>query len=320
MPTKRIASIDAFRGFAILTMVLANYLAGVEWVPAGLKHAPDVGLTVIDLIAPFFIFAIGLTYGLSAQRRIERDGWPQTVSHFASRYLAILGVGALISAGMFYFGQSESILSWGVLQAIGVAGLVALVFIRTPAWVRALVGLAILAIYQVLLNTLWLSTVLASSHGGLLGAISWSGMLVLVTAVSDTFHRRGEDLKTLVGLAVLALALGLALTPWAPISKNRVSASYVLVSLAASGLVYAVFVLLADRLGLRLRPLPAWGKNPILLYFLHLVLLGIVVLPDAPGWYAQAPHWLVAVQAAGLLVALSAIAHWLARNNRIIAF
>jgi len=46
-------------------MVLADYLAGPEVVPAWLKHAPDVGLTVIDFIAPMFLVAIGLTLGPS---------------------------------------------------------------------------------------------------------------------------------------------------------------------------------------------------------------------------------------------------------------
>ena len=49
-----------FRGLAIVLMILANFLAGAAVVPGWLKHAPDAGLTVIDLIAPFFIFAIGL--------------------------------------------------------------------------------------------------------------------------------------------------------------------------------------------------------------------------------------------------------------------
>ncbi|HMN59437.1 MAG TPA: DUF5009 domain-containing protein [Anaerolinea sp.] len=71
----RIPSIDQFRGFAILLMVLANYLAGVAWIPAWLKHAPDIGLTVIDLIAPFFIFSIGLTYALAIRRRAAQNGW-----------------------------------------------------------------------------------------------------------------------------------------------------------------------------------------------------------------------------------------------------
>lgn len=49
----RISSIDAFRGFAIIGMVIVNYIAGISWMPAFLKHAPDIGLTVADFIAPF---------------------------------------------------------------------------------------------------------------------------------------------------------------------------------------------------------------------------------------------------------------------------
>jgi len=71
---QRLESIDEFRGFSILLMVLANYLAGPHVVPAWLKHAPDVGFTVIDIIAPMFIAAIGLTFGASFRARLARDG------------------------------------------------------------------------------------------------------------------------------------------------------------------------------------------------------------------------------------------------------
>lgn len=47
---QRLESIDEFRGFSILLMVLADYLAGPHVVPAWLKHAPDIGFTVIDII------------------------------------------------------------------------------------------------------------------------------------------------------------------------------------------------------------------------------------------------------------------------------
>ena len=56
--TERLEAIDQFRGFAIMMMALANYLGGVNIVPWWLKHAQDVGLTFVDLVAPFFIFAI----------------------------------------------------------------------------------------------------------------------------------------------------------------------------------------------------------------------------------------------------------------------
>src|SRR5512136_285651 len=85
-PRERLEAIDQFRGFAILLMVLADYLSKPESVPAWLKHAHDVGFTIIDLIAPLFIFAIGLTYGMSFHRRLSRNGGWQTAVDFIRRY------------------------------------------------------------------------------------------------------------------------------------------------------------------------------------------------------------------------------------------
>ena len=79
----RLDAIDQYRGFAILLMALADYLVGVKIVPAWLKHAPDIGYTVIDLIAPLFVFAIGLTFGHlvpAARRRVPACGRPTSTS------------------------------------------------------------------------------------------------------------------------------------------------------------------------------------------------------------------------------------------------
>lgn len=310
-------SIDQFRGLAIVLMVLANYLAGVYWIPSWLKHAPDIGLTVIDLIAPFFIFAIGLTYGLSIRRRAGRQGWTGAAGHVVLRYLAILGIGALLSAGESAFDLQISGGQWGVLQAIGVAGLAALVFIRFPAWARLLAGLALLAVYQFLLDGFWLKAVLGAPHGGLQGSLSWAAMLILATALADLFHQKTWEGRAFSLAALLMLGLGLLLTGLAPISKNRVSASYVLVSVGASGLMFACFGLLVDRLRMRLPLFSEWGRNPLLLYILHLLLLGIVVLPGDPAWYNDAPAWLVGLQVLGLLGVLSGIAVLLARKKSV---
>jgi predicted acyltransferase len=58
--TQRVESIDEFRGLAIVVMVVVNYLADIETVPAFLKHAAGCGLTIADVVAPAFVFAIGV--------------------------------------------------------------------------------------------------------------------------------------------------------------------------------------------------------------------------------------------------------------------
>src|SRR5512139_2734182 len=155
----RLEPIDQYRGFAILLMVLADYLVGVKIIPAWLKHAPNVGYTVIDLIAPLFVFAIGLTFGLSFRRRAARARlWP-TYEHFITRNLGLIGLGCLLTLGGGLTGVYASTVNWGLLQALGAAGLMALVVIRLPLIWRAAAGLALLAVYQFLLDRTWLTDV-----------------------------------------------------------------------------------------------------------------------------------------------------------------
>ena len=319
MNHNRINSIDAFRGLAILGMVLANYLAGVEWVPSFFKHAPDVGFTVIDLVAPMFIFAIGLTYGSSYRHRVRVDGAWNTVLHFITRFFAILGIGALLSAGEIALGVDGQTINWGVLQAIGIAGLVTLLFIRVPAWERLLIGLALLAIYQVLLDSLWLQTVLSSPHGGLQGSLSWSGMLIIASVFGDLFMRNKTRLRWLTLFSLFLVSAALALTFWLPISKNRVSLPYVLLTSGLSGLLFCGIHLLSKRFRVRMRLLEVWGRNPLLLYVLHMLLLGVMVLPNIPTWYQQAPVWLVSLQVGFLLAVLTTVAVIMDKKKKYIS-
>jgi predicted acyltransferase len=313
----RLPAIDQFRGFAILTMVLANYMGGVQLIPGWLKHAPDIGLTMIDLVAPFFIFAIGLTYGLSFHRRLERDGAGKTYGHFATRYLALIGLGAVISAGETALGENPAGIDWGVLQAIGAAGLLALLVIRLPAVYRWLISAGVLIVYQGILDHFLLDLTLRSPHGGLFGSVSWGAMLILGTALADLFHDDGKRKWFLpVSLAIFLLGIGLAFL--LPVSKHRVSSSYVLISTGASALLFALFYFLAGRFKMDLHLLNVWGKNPLFLYLLHYLLIGIFYLPGIPFLYTAAPLWLVLLEIIFLIFVLTLIAYWMERRNIII--
>lgn len=317
---ERYPSIDAFRGMAVLLMAAANYIAGINWIPAFLKHAPDIGYTVIDVIAPMFIMAVGFTTGLSARRRKERQGAAAALGGMATRFLAILGIGAIISAGQSIC-LPEGVLNWGVLQAIGAAGLLTLTVIFAPPWARAVAGLLLLAFYQWFISSpAILQTVLSSSHDGIIGAISWGGMLILATAAADWFFAAKTPAKRRVALlcpGAGALAAGLVLSVWFPISKNRASSSYMLTSLGICLLVFLLIHMLLDEKRPRLRLLQAVGRNPLAMYMAHLLLLGIVTLPGAANWYAEAPAWLAAMQGAALLSALLFLG-WLMQKRGII--
>ncbi|HEY71033.1 MAG TPA: DUF1624 domain-containing protein [Anaerolineae bacterium] len=301
----RIKAIDQFRGFAIILMVIINFGTTIESVPSWLKHAPDVGLYFADLGAPAFIFAIGLTYGLSFHRRTARDGLSAAIGHFVRRYLAILGIGAIFSAGKFMIGMSESAVDWGVLQTLGCCGLITLLVIRLPTGIRIAVGLALLVVYQLFLDAYWLDRVLSVTHGGLLGSLSWSVILILATVFADVYYNMDRR-KYFPLLSFLTFLAGFVLALIVPVSKMRVSASYDLVTLGFCGIVFSEFYLT----NFDLRYFAAWGKNPLLLYFLGLLMTGLFMLPGIPWWHAEAPLWLAGLQAAALVLVLGALARY----------
>ena len=305
--SSRLESIDEFRGFAILLMVIINFLARAENIPSWLKHTPDIGFTVADIVAPMFIFAIGLTYGLSFRRRVERDGQEKTYNHFFTRYMAIAGIGFFLTAvgNISNIYQEQS--NWGLLQAIGTSGLITLIFIKFSTRVRLFAGLILLIFYQFMLDTFWLESVLASSHGGVQASISWGAMLILATVLADIYHTKKTDRKSFFISSIILLLVGLLMIYFVPISKNRVSFSYVLISLSLSAIIFELFDFAVEKYHIVITILSAWGKNPLLLYILHIFVLGIFVVPPYQWWYKYAPLYLLIIQ----LLALVGLLSWI---------
>lgn len=311
-------AIDRFRGLAILLMVIANFLEHVRAVPGWLKHAPDVGITVVDFIAPAFIFAIGLTFPGSMRRRLDRDGARRTVEHFVARALALIGLGTLFSIGEWRFGLGGGGgTPWGTLQSIGVAIVLALPALFVPVAGRLGLAVAGLAAYQWALDTFWLAEVIAASNAGLQGSLSWALLLVICTAFADLHAEKQTGWY--LAAAVLMLAAGIAASRWIPISKHRMSLSFVLVVASSSALVFRGFDLTRGWFGSRGRLLAAWGLNPLALYVAHFFLLAVFLVPAAPWWHAEEPLWLTAIQCAAYVAALHAFASWLRRRGIVIS-
>jgi len=306
-------ALDQLRGLSIVAMLWANALEHVRVVPAWLKHAPDVGLTVVDLIAPTFIFAVGLTWGASVRRRAEQAGAARTIEWVVRRSMALVGLGALFTLGETSYGFNPHGVQWGTLQAIGMASLLSapLVFFRPR--VRLGLALVLAAAYQWALDASWLPTVLASSHAGLQGSLSWTALLLLSTVFGDLARRQAWG-----QFGALAVALGLAgmaLAPWFPVSKHRMSVSFDLVVVALAAGAY-----LASRAWVRWQGgavpgLVTWGRNPLVLYISHLFALAVLLVPAAPGWHVEAPAWLAVLQVLGLQLLLHAWALWLERRG-----
>jgi fucose 4-O-acetylase-like acetyltransferase len=195
-----------------------------------------------------------------------------------------------------------------LLQALGAAGLITLPLIKIKAKYRWIFGFLLLALYQVLLDRFWLGEVMNAVHNGPQGALSWGAMLIIATSLGDTYLDQDKGKHYFPWLSLLLLVMGVISAFYLPISKHRASASYMLVSLGLSGLMFFIFQVLDAKYQIRIPILTDFGKNPLLLYLLHGLILAVFVIPPYPGWYFEAPLWLVAIQAAVLVAFLSWIA------------
>jgi heparan-alpha-glucosaminide N-acetyltransferase len=96
---ERLTSLDAFRGFDILTMVFVNYIAGMKAIPFFLRHAAadqDV-FTLTDVVFPGFLFIMGVSIPLAlARRRAVGTKTLALFAHILVRTLALLFLGVVL--------------------------------------------------------------------------------------------------------------------------------------------------------------------------------------------------------------------------------
>ena len=78
---KRALALDALRGFAIITMILSGQM-NLTHLPACMAHAqvppnasfdPSIyGITWVDLVFPFFLFAMGAAFPFSLGSKLDK--------------------------------------------------------------------------------------------------------------------------------------------------------------------------------------------------------------------------------------------------------
>ncbi len=104
-PPRRLASVDAYRGFVML-LLLAECLrlgdvskalptSGLwQFLAFHQSHVPWVGCSLHDLIQPSFSFLVGVACVFSlAKRRTRPDAWWRLPLHTAGRALVLVGLG-----------------------------------------------------------------------------------------------------------------------------------------------------------------------------------------------------------------------------------
>uniref|UniRef100_W5KB49 Si:dkey-192p21.6 n=1 Tax=Astyanax mexicanus TaxID=7994 RepID=W5KB49_ASTMX len=112
--SSRLKSLDTFRGFSLTIMVFVNYGGGGYWF---FQHAPWNGLTVADLVMPWFVFIIGTSVML-AFSSMRRKGVTrlQLLRKLTWRTVVLM----LIGFCFMNYSPRDGLLSWSWLRIPGV--------------------------------------------------------------------------------------------------------------------------------------------------------------------------------------------------------
>ncbi|OLV17827.1 heparan-alpha-glucosaminide N-acetyltransferase domain-containing protein [Deinococcus marmoris] len=304
----RLTALDAWRGLTVLLMLLVNNVALGGRTPYQLVHAPFGGLTLTDLVFPWFLLCAGaaLPFSLAAMTRSGVVGWLR-VRRLVTRAVLLYLAGAFLTSVTI---QAPT-LGLGVLQLIALATLCAALLGGLRGRWQAAIAAALLLGYAAFLTLTthpWGLGIVSETQNpvqmvnnmvltpiglrGLMSVIPTTALVLLGALAARPLQQRDAraPLKLLgLGLFLSAVGFGWAASGHIPFSKALWTPPYILYSAGLGILGMLAFWLIADsgrlRAGARLlAPLTIPGRNALAGYMLPILIKFWILLAWQVNW------------------------------------
>jgi len=303
--TKRLMSVDVFRGATIAAMILVNDAGDEPSSYRWLRHSQWNGWTPTDLVFPFFLFIVGVAMVFSFRSRLQRgESRGALLRHVLWRSALLFAIGLFLNG----FPNHYHLTSWrvyGVLQRIAICYLISATLELWTGW-KAQLGVlsACLVGYWILMRYVnvpglgipgrdvpfldpdknlaaWLDRKLLMGHlyehtrdpEGVLSTIPAIATSLLGGLSGKWLASTRVSLNKVTGMiiaGVCGIALGEFFNQWFPINKKLWTSSYVLLTagLALIGLAMCYWALDVKRWRRFSVPFLVLGMNSIVAYAL----------------------------------------------------
>lgn len=293
--SKRLLSLDAFRGLTILGMLLVNNIALDTATPRHFQHARwGGGVNFADMVFPWFLFIVGVAipYAFASHKKKGLS----TVRYYLrafNRMIALVFLGCLIDSSI----AKTPIFDLGVLQLIGLAYFVAALLYRLPSAWRLSVAMLFLLAHWALIRFVPIPGVgsgvfsesqniikhindvyLGAYHlSGLISVIPTSALVLVGTAVGDLLRcdniSNMRKMTSLFAGGLVLVVLGLVWNIDLPFNKPVWTPSYILFTAGWASGVLAVLYYIIDVLEWKAWafPLVVYGSNAIVAYVLPIL-------------------------------------------------
>lgn len=258
----RLHSIDAFRGLAIVLMVL--YTLGIMLEAAGgvFTHNAEGSLHLGDFVLPMFLFASGMSLVFFHEKRKKKSR-----TEYALDVMERFGKFVLISMFLSPF-SAGGFLQMDEVMLSAVLFLACILLIGLPGFALFIAGLAVFVLYFALSSLSLLPDFSLHYLGGYPAAIFYLPVMLGGIIVGKQVAAKKELLMPLFCAISVSALLLFIIGPW----KMDASPSFMALSVALSLLV---FVLMKD---FRNEHLEYLGQHPFRYWVLMYVLLKIPLM------------------------------------------
>lgn len=298
MEQKRLRSLDVLRGATVCLMILVNNGAG-KYIYTTLQHSKWNGMTLCDLVFPFFLFIMGISTYLSLKK--TNFTWTKQVAFkVAKRTILLFLIGLLINWFDMAIGGTAFDFShlriWAVMQRIAVCYFAVCVFALCCNHRYTIPTIIILLLaYSLLL--LWGKGYAYDSQQNMLAQID-----IRLFAINHLYHKSPVDPEglcsslsaiahTLIGfycgrrmceakstaekvrrfliIGLILVVVGYILSFVLPLNKRIWSPSYVFVTCGLAAFIQGLLMYCIDIRGIKASHLTfflVFGTNPLFLY------------------------------------------------------
>jgi uncharacterized membrane protein YeiB len=275
---RRLGFLDAARGIVVVGMLFANLInVFLRRVPGVLSHNWGDRLRFFDFPAPVFQFLLGVSLVLFLDRRIAGGRAPLSAGWAAVRRFLLLVALGLVLDGI---GSLKGSPQWGVLQTLGLGGIVATVLSGASDRVLVAVSLGMLGLYSGFAN--------GDVHHDPTAALAFVpltlGGVLVGRGLTGPDPRAAFIKRTAILGAVSATLAWVARAAGIPFNKVHGTSSFVALSAAMS----AILLLFACGRERRWPQFPDWllilGSNALTAWVLQYVLVYYPAWLLFPSW------------------------------------
>ncbi len=298
----RLVALDGWRGLTILLMLLVNNIALGPYTPPQLMHAHwGAGMTLTDLVFPWFLYCAGAALPFSLGKRSDPAEWrldASTRNKLLIRTVKMYLVGAALTS----LAGHHLTLGLGVLQLIALASLCAGLMARLDTRTRLLTALALLFVYQLFLLSApfgeadnavtHLNALLLGRVGlrGLTSVLPATALVLLGSVAAQALRDREHEVKRLLSLGAALCVAGWLVSLLMGYNKTYWTPSYVLMSSGLATLGLLTLYLTGDsnegRYAKVLLPLTIAGRNSLFAYVVPIA-VKLTVLSIPVYWTGQ---------------------------------